>query len=218
MLETIRVILMKRLHTQRDKVLKFGGEVCPSIQRILENNKKSSHNYILVWNGHNKFEVQGWNGDKWTVDLSLRSCSCRKWDLTDIPCEHATSCIFYRRENVEDYVRIWYKKEMFMRAYEHLLNPINSQKEWPFANLNLIVPWSNIQKKCGRPSQNARRKEPEELEAKKYGIKRHRLKYTCSNCGERGHNKKQCTMTRASTQSTSPKKFKLPVRIISTYI
>ncbi|KAK8938906.1 hypothetical protein KSP39_PZI011307 [Platanthera zijinensis] len=59
MLETIRVILMKRLHTQRDNVLKFSGEVCPSIQRIVENNKKNSHNYILVWNDHNKFEVQG---------------------------------------------------------------------------------------------------------------------------------------------------------------
>ncbi|KAK8954634.1 hypothetical protein KSP39_PZI002501 [Platanthera zijinensis] len=129
MLEMIRVILMKRLHTQRDKMDKFNGEVCPTIQKILENNKKNAHDFTLGWNGHDKFEVNGWTGDKWTVDLSSYSCSCRRWDLTGIPCVHATACIFYRREKVEDYMHHWYKKEIFMRAYEHLLNPIKSQKE-----------------------------------------------------------------------------------------
>ncbi|KAK8941444.1 hypothetical protein KSP39_PZI010282 [Platanthera zijinensis] len=218
MLETIRVILMKRLHIQRAKVLKLSGEVCPSIQKFLENNKKEASSYILVWNGGDKFEVQGWNGDKWTVDLTLRNCSCRRWELTGIPCVHATSCLFYRRESVEDYVDHWYKRGMFLRAYEYLLNPITSSKEWPLANLNPIVPWTNIQKKPGRPSQHAQRKELDELEAKNYGIKRHGAKYTCSNCGARGHNKKGCPEpSHATMPSMSTRKFKIPVTIIFPY-
>ncbi|KAK8948953.1 hypothetical protein KSP39_PZI005198 [Platanthera zijinensis] len=78
MLETIRVLLMKMLHIKRDKIFKFNGNICHSIQRILENNKKNAHNYILVWNGHENFEIEGWTGDKWTVDLSSRSCSSRR--------------------------------------------------------------------------------------------------------------------------------------------
>ncbi|KAK8921387.1 hypothetical protein KSP39_PZI020569 [Platanthera zijinensis] len=40
MLETIRVILMKRLQTQRDKVSNISGDICNSIQRTLESKKK----------------------------------------------------------------------------------------------------------------------------------------------------------------------------------
>ncbi|KAK8918360.1 hypothetical protein KSP39_PZI021980 [Platanthera zijinensis] len=212
MLETIRVLLMKMLHTQRDKViLKFNGEIFHSIQRILENNKKNAHNYILVWNGHHKFEVEGWIGVKWTVDLGARSCSCRRWDLTGILCVHAISCIFYRRENVEDYVENWYKRDMFLRAYEHLLNPIKSYKEWPSTNLNPIVPWGDIHNKPGRPSKHARRKEVDEIESQKYGIKRHGMKYSCSNCGKRGHNKTSCVDAPMSQETTSTSKSKLSV-------
>ncbi|KAK8952388.1 hypothetical protein KSP39_PZI004291 [Platanthera zijinensis] len=78
MLKIIRVIIMKRLHTQRDKISKFNGEVCPTIQKILENNKKNAHGYILGWNEHDKFEVNRYAGDKWTVNPGSYNCSCRR--------------------------------------------------------------------------------------------------------------------------------------------
>ncbi|KAK8921386.1 hypothetical protein KSP39_PZI020568 [Platanthera zijinensis] len=99
---------------------------------------------------------------------------------------------------------------MFIRAYEHMLNPINSSKEWPLANLNPIVPWCNIQKKPERPSKNARRKEDGELEGKKYGVNRHGMKYSCSNCGARGHTKKSCHEAPKSQDTTT--RSKQPVR------
>lgn len=50
MLEIIRVIMMKRIHTQRDKVMRSNGEICPFVQKILENNKKKrAHEYSLEY-------------------------------------------------------------------------------------------------------------------------------------------------------------------------
>ncbi|KAK8921847.1 hypothetical protein KSP39_PZI020171 [Platanthera zijinensis] len=97
MLEIIRSIMMKRLHTQRDKLVNFVGDICPNIQKIMENNKRGVHDYILEWNGDDKFEVNGWSGNKWTVELACQSCSCNKWDLTGIPCVHAIACIFFQK-------------------------------------------------------------------------------------------------------------------------
>ncbi|KAK8928879.1 hypothetical protein KSP39_PZI017339 [Platanthera zijinensis] len=192
MLEIIRVIMMRRIRTQRDKMLNYNGDICPKIQKILENNKRGVHDYILEWNGHAKFEVKGWVGDKWTVDLASNSCSCNKWDLSGIPCVHSIACIFYKRERVEDYVDYWYKKSTFLRAYEHLLNPIKGQREWPHSELSPVVPWHCKPKKAGRPSKQARKKETDELESRRYDLKNSGTKYTCSNCGMTGHNKKSC--------------------------
>ncbi|KAK8943070.1 hypothetical protein KSP39_PZI008986 [Platanthera zijinensis] len=205
MFEIIRVILMKRLHTQRDKLVRSGGEICPNIQRILENNKRGVQDYILEWNGLDKFEVKGWRGDKWTVELGSKSCSCNKWDLSGIPCVHAIACIFFKREKVEDYVDFWYRKNTFLKAYEHMLNPIKGQKEWPTTCLNLLVPWNVKGKKVGRPSLHARKREQDELEQKKYGLKRHGTKYTCSNCGVAGHTKKSCGHPIPTTSTTRSK-------------
>lgn len=148
--------------------------------------------YILEWNGHDKFEVKGWFGDKWTVDLTSKICSCRKWDITGIPCVHATACIFYRRESVENYTEHWYRKDTFLKSYSELLNPLKGEKEWPNTRSDQLVPWDEKPKKVGRPSKNDRRKEPDELTQKKVAVGKNGPKYSCSRCGKLGHNKKGC--------------------------
>ncbi|XP_012852596.1 PREDICTED: uncharacterized protein LOC105972205 [Erythranthe guttata] len=201
----------------KDKVKKSNGDICPSVQRTLENNKKKAYEYILEWNGHDKFEVKGWVGDQWTVDLTLKTCSCRKWDISGIPCVHATACIFYRRENTEDYVEHWYRKDTFLKAYSHMLNPLKGQKEWPDSTLNTLVPWYEKPKKAGRPLKHARRKESDESSQKQVTGKRNGPKYSCSKCGKLGHNKKGCkeasTNLSAGVSSQITKRQKLPVKI-----
>ncbi|KAK8957675.1 hypothetical protein KSP39_PZI000398 [Platanthera zijinensis] len=84
--------------------------------------------------------------------------------------------------------------------------------EWPLVNQNPIVPWPTVRRKAGRPPQHARRMEEEELETQKYGVKRHGLKYSCSQCGMRGHNKRNCGVVPISSTASSAKKLKNPVR------
>ncbi|KAL3838818.1 hypothetical protein ACJIZ3_023409 [Penstemon smallii] len=196
-IEIIRVVMMRIMYTQRDKVLKSDGDICPAIQKQLEDNKKKAFNYVPEYNGTNMFEVRGWLGDQWVVDLSNKICSCRKWELTGIPCVHATSCIFKMRQRVEDYVEHWYRKDTFVKAYQCLFEPIKGQGEWPKPQTGIlpIGPWPEKPKKAGRPQLHKRRLEPDELiqqKEDKKKLKRKGLKYACSNCGATGHNKKSC--------------------------
>ncbi|KAK8936506.1 hypothetical protein KSP39_PZI012203 [Platanthera zijinensis] len=161
--------------------------------------------------------VKGWLGDKWVVDLPNSCCSCNKWNLTGIPCVHAIACIFYKREDIESYADYWFKKTTYLKAYEHMLSPIKGQLEWPNSNLIPIVPWFANQKKAGRPKSHARSLEKDEIDTKKYDLKRHGCRYTCSNRGEKGHNKKGCSKSAnvaAPTTSTSTLRSKLPVRAL----
>ncbi|KAL0287524.1 UNVERIFIED_CONTAM: hypothetical protein Sangu_2688500 [Sesamum angustifolium] len=50
MLETIRLILMKRVHMRRDQIMKHTGDLCPKIAKILEDMKKKSMEFIAHWN------------------------------------------------------------------------------------------------------------------------------------------------------------------------
>ncbi|KAL3849567.1 hypothetical protein ACJIZ3_011449 [Penstemon smallii] len=195
MLEIIRMIIFKRLPTQRDRIMKAHGEVCPAVQKILEKNKKNAHLYVVYWNGEDIFEVKGWAGDSWTVNLPNKTCSCRKWELSGLPCVHAIACLNHKRYRVEDNVSHWYNKSTYIKAYKYLLQPIKGKDEWPDSQLLPLVPWPEKPKKAGRPKQHARRKDPNELVQEKENgkkLKRNGYKYFCSNCGLPGHNIKTC--------------------------
>jgi hypothetical protein len=47
--------------------------------------------------------------DTYVVNLQDRTCACRKWDLSGIPCAHAVACIYYNEANPDDYVAHWYR-------------------------------------------------------------------------------------------------------------
>jgi hypothetical protein len=51
------------------------------------------------------------------VDLNKRTCGCRKWDVTGIPCCHAVSAIQAFNHRPEEYVDHLFKKEAYLLAY-----------------------------------------------------------------------------------------------------
>ena len=102
-LECIRLYVMTRFQANRDMILKVESELCPKIRKRLYKEKLGSSRWLACWAGHTKFEVK--NGlEIFTMDLAESKCSCKKWDITGIPCVHAISSIFFNREDAEKYV------------------------------------------------------------------------------------------------------------------
>ena len=114
MLENIITTLMKRLVLKRQEMKKSSNVVCPRIQSKLEIEKEKAANFFPMPSTNLIFQV---NHKNLTLDLDARSCTCRKWDLCDIPCFHEVSCIFFLHKNTEDFVDNYYKKETYLRAY-----------------------------------------------------------------------------------------------------
>ncbi|GJT67917.1 hypothetical protein Tco_1019397 [Tanacetum coccineum] len=65
---------------------KCTSPLTPSATRIMESIKKEAHLMKVQWNGANKYQVLGLLGDQCVVDVVSMTCSCRKWELTGIPC------------------------------------------------------------------------------------------------------------------------------------
>jgi len=122
-----------------------------------------------------------------TVNLETKTCTCKRWQLTGLPCNHAISLICsYRGLELEDYVDSCYFVSKFKSAYEGWMEPIPDKSMWPQVQLEFKL-WPPVLKRAaGRP-----RSRRIKLVAKGGSRKRKR----CKRCGQLGHMQKTCNET-----------------------
>nr|CAD1834514.1 unnamed protein product [Ananas comosus var. bracteatus] len=206
MLEAIRCKMMNRLYMKMEAAEKYNGSICPKIIKKFEKLKEQS---AVCWPqpaGSKKFQVGSSHG-QFVVDLIQKTCSCRRWDLTGLPCPHAISAMLHENLRPEDSVHDCCSIETYKKCYEHLIKPINGQDMWTKTGQEPIQSPDN-KKRPGRPKM-ARKKSASELQtSNKLG--RHGVRMTCTKCGEKGHNKATCN--RRSRAGVRPLVPKLPVR------
>ena len=110
-------------------IMKVESELFPNIRKRLYKEKLACSKWLACWVGRTKFEVK--NGlESFIVDLEEKRCSCRKWDITGIPCCDAISCIFFNRKNSEKYVNACYKRTTYIDCYDPIIELINGQNMW----------------------------------------------------------------------------------------
>ncbi|KAM3251378.1 hypothetical protein P3L10_005448 [Capsicum annuum] len=110
----------------------------PSAERILRDNKNASDS-LYVGNPNeilDEYTVFG-NGVIAKVNLLERSCSCRKFDLVKMPCEHAMAALRSKYDDgkdygnsIYDYFSPIYKAESYLLAYSEAINVVPPEAEW----------------------------------------------------------------------------------------
>ncbi|KAL0427391.1 UNVERIFIED_CONTAM: hypothetical protein Slati_2913900 [Sesamum latifolium] len=137
------------------------------------------------------FQIMG-PFDQHNVDLLNRSCNCRRWSLTGIPCRHTISAIWCRNEDPHDYVHDVYKVSTYLRCYEHVPQGVNGAELWPKCELPPPLP-PKYENKPGR-SKKMRRRQPDEPLAAANTTKMKKcqkiLRY--GKCGVVGDNARTC--------------------------
>ena len=111
LVEGLKFYLSNRIVRLRDYMLRYQGDICPTIVKRLDVLKKEADGWSPHWCGdrdYSHFTVS--NGvDSYVVELSKKTCACRKWELTGIPCPHAIACMWFNNQNPDDYVAHWYR-------------------------------------------------------------------------------------------------------------
>ncbi|KAG7603769.1 Zinc finger PMZ-type [Arabidopsis thaliana x Arabidopsis arenosa] len=97
--DKLKTRFTKRAHDEKEKMVD-GASWC---ERHLARN-----------NLHEIFV----NNVGYFVDMDLKTCGCRKWEMVGIPCIHAASVIIGRRQKVEDYVSDYYIKRKWLETYK----------------------------------------------------------------------------------------------------
>ncbi|XP_019178181.1 PREDICTED: uncharacterized protein LOC109173407 [Ipomoea nil] len=156
--ESIRKLLMCKIFENRQKALKWNGPFCPNIMKKIANVEHAAGGCLGVQSDENLFEIKCMAGigvlEQHRVDLFRRTCSCRKWDLTGIPCKHVVCAIRMRHENghLHEYVHPCYSINTYLNTYSGRIHPIAGPKEWPKSTQEPPLP-PLYKRKPGRPKK-----------------------------------------------------------------
>ncbi|CAH9128113.1 unnamed protein product, partial [Cuscuta epithymum] len=188
MLEDIRGALMQRMVLKRQAMEASKALICPRIMTRLEKAKHDAAHCTPMPSSQVSFQVSHYL-DTLTVNLDTKICTCRKWDLSGIPCCHALACIFFLNASPKDYVDDCYKREAYLKIYLGAIAPLTGERHWPKVDLPLDPPPIKISP--GRPRRN-KIKPPHENPKKPRKLTRHGVEMTCSICKSKSHNKRKC--------------------------
>ncbi|XP_062089370.1 uncharacterized protein LOC133795917 [Humulus lupulus] len=116
LLEKIRYWLMSRFFNKRESLKKWIHPVGKRILQVVEKNKSIAKNCLTTRAATYQFQVDCPNNESFDVDLQKRTCSCRRFQLTGIPCGHALAAIWTSGAEIMDYIQergIWIRKRHF---------------------------------------------------------------------------------------------------------
>ncbi|KAL4385131.1 hypothetical protein GQ457_15G028750 [Hibiscus cannabinus] len=189
LMETIRVKIMTRIVSQREAAEKYKGLLCGKIQKKLDASIEESIRFWPTYAGVNTYQVEAGPSHQHVVDLNQISCTCRKWDLTGIPCGHAASVFRLNNLKPEDYVNECYHNSTQLAIYSNMIKPIKGPNQWDLVtNMEPILP-PIIRRPPGRPTKK-RRLEPDEVSNPK--LSKRGQQGNCTKCGKQGHNRRTC--------------------------
>ena len=189
---------MTRFQDNRQKIMRVELEICPKVLKRLHREKTASSRWLACWAGHTQFEVE--NGlQSFTVDIEKKHCSCRKWDTTGMPCAHAISCIFFNRQEAEQYVHRCFHVSIYKTCYEPVIAPINGQNMWRPSGVQPVQPPIK-RRPPGRPKKK-RTREASEPAGRKAGISKQ-----CRSCGQIGQIGGNSSIPSTTNKTTVAKK------------
>ena len=112
------------------------------------------------------------------VDLQWMTCTCKKFDLKNLLCEHALRAAGEIGKNkFYNCCYLYYSVDYWMLVYKEFVHPIPSQPDWEILDeiQEVVVLPSNLKEQCKtrRPGNNKYRSSSELPKRKN----------KCTNCG-----------------------------------
>ncbi|CAO2145752.1 unnamed protein product, partial [Urochloa humidicola] len=149
--DKVRGLLMDKWYARRSAAKKMRGLILPHIMKKL---KEDSFNLDMdVFSSSDDVAevcVKGSNGFRCVVNLHERTCSCRKFQVSSIPCLHAIAFITKMGQPLENYVDSYYSVEKFRSAYENLIPALTDKAQWQPSNHDFFMHPPLLKSTAGR--------------------------------------------------------------------
>ncbi|TVU22277.1 hypothetical protein EJB05_31961, partial [Eragrostis curvula] len=128
------------------------GTIIPKIINTLNAKSKEIKNHDVLPCGGLTAEVSV-SLVRYGVNLEEKTCTCRGWQVTGKPCNHALAFIatLTREVNMEEFVYEYYSVERFRKAYAGTFKPMTSKHQWTPVNLGYKIKKPKLRRKPGRP-------------------------------------------------------------------
>lgn len=187
-IESIHGKLMKEFSERHEKGLKWTSRLAPAAERHVSEAIEWAVGYQVLRSDEVEFEVLSADCSS-IVNIGMRSCSCREWQLHGIPCSHAVAALLSCKKDIYEYTEKYFTVTKYRETYSKPVYPIPDRSEWNKAtegqahNENQVVRPPKFRRPPGRPEKKRLCMEVSNRE-----------KHTvhCSRCSQTGHYKRTC--------------------------
>ncbi|KAK1273076.1 hypothetical protein QJS04_geneDACA021461 [Acorus gramineus] len=125
MVDMIRHKMMERMDHRRAFGRKWRGKLVPKVFKYVQT-LKDIEQYIVRRSDDHRAEVVG-PDITCVVRLDERTCSCRVWQVSGLPCVYvATFITRLRGLDICDFVHQFYSLDVFRKSYAHAIGPMPS--------------------------------------------------------------------------------------------
>ncbi|XP_016652417.1 PREDICTED: uncharacterized protein LOC107881897 [Prunus mume] len=179
LIEEIRNMLQNWFSQRRDLLMKCKSMLCPDLgEKKLRKrlDAASRMNVVKI----NDVEYNVLDGDmNGLVHLQNHSCTCRKFDLEQLPCKHAIAVCQHLKLNPYSFASSYYTRATWAAAYVESIYPVPLQGTWVIPK-NVLPPISKV--------MSGRRK----MQRIPFKGEDSREKKKCSRCSVKGHYRSTC--------------------------
>jgi len=136
LMDTIRQKILIKWNHRKKLARSMHGKILEHIvNKLKEQSRNLDIEVITSSDGIAEVTAKGGSGFRFVVNLYERTCSCRAWQVSGIPCKHAIAFITsISREKLEDHVDHYFSIERFMKAYEGRISSLLDKYMWPKSN------------------------------------------------------------------------------------
>lgn len=193
MLETIRRTTMIRIDLRKRIAADNASRFPSRIMKIIEAEQRKLKFCKMIPGGDGRCEVRE-ASISYSLNMRLRTCACRRWELGGIPCRHALRVITEKKLNYEDYISSWFLNTRQQQIYSDSIRPVNGMCFWDQTGSTVLPPpglVEELENRKGRKPKPKRKKGKNESPTKKK-VNRSRRVMHCGRCGVAGHNVTKC--------------------------
>lgn len=194
LVEWLRELQQRWFVARREEAIKLRSKLAPKAEKLIRTN--FSVGLLVTPRPADQFEYAVTNNacQIWIVDMSERTCTCRRFQLDQIPCPHAMAVCNHRRVNPYNYCSNYYTKDYLYGCYSSVVHHIGSADGWdvPEEVRSQIVNPPKTKRGPGKPRVRRILSQGEEHES-----------IRCGRCNGYGHNRQIYTNS-------------VPLRTIST--
>ncbi|XP_073275502.1 uncharacterized protein [Primulina huaijiensis] len=183
LIEHIRSVMQKWFYERSVEAEACTTQLTPKLEESLRKTLDASSILIVNPIAAHEFQVGLDKTNMDVVNIAQLTCSCKKFDILEIPCRHALVAAISRGISIYSLCSEYYRTTCWRISYAEPIHPVDNQIDWLIpeeVQRRVILP-PCVRRSCGRPRTRRIRSTGE--------ISRMRH---CSTCGSTGHNKKSC--------------------------
>ena len=158
--DKIRQMIITKFELRKKIAISMKGTIIPAVTKALTAQSKAIKDCEVLKCVNSTAEVtaptKSGASFRYAVNLVLKTCSCRAWQVSGKPCRHALAFIAKptREVQMEDFVDEYFSVDKFRKTYSGVFNPMTSKHFWPRVNLGYKIKKPKLRRKPGRPRKS----------------------------------------------------------------